>query len=736
MGPESDTSVDTSDDITVVPDDPAVTRTNERSGHRSAPDHDPAVSCTGFEPEADTWKLDRQFKPKLMTRWLSPRELVNAGGKGAIASVFESFSDRRETFAARDNVVLIRNDLMDESSSEQDRALLPTCEHGHRAVAEDFWFDFVADTGDGFSPTFSIAEMIGYHKGLRPDIDRDGNDLDDNALGTDGVLHPGELMIMGGDQVYPLATDTEYRNRTIGPFELARREHNPGLSLLAIPGNHDWYDGLTSFLSRFCTQQWIGAWKTRQSRSYWAAQIHEDWWVWGIDIALENTPIDHHQLEYFRDAAQRLEKGQKVILVTSKPGWHQPRLAPLSRRSPNETAHTDDYDELAFFMRTTVEAWSYANPGVPEQERPRVAMILSGDKHFYHRYDNVDAPPHKRIPHVTAGGGGAYLSLPLRQPTEVTVPREPRHEEDQLTLSRIDNGYDTMWPTTNQARRLGLRAPQKILTRSWSFCALLAALYTLLAWSLRATWSPDMDTTSVWSSIKEVVSSTWQTPAFGVVYIIMALALMLQTRAPQPWRAITGFLHAFWHVVMIGVTFALAEAFTGSDGPGEPAWWGALVLAIMAMFWVGWGFWMNQNYKTIPWEAKIGSAGLLILAFLFSPIAFGADALSFYLVSFGVGSILSGLAFAMHLLISHTLVADNANEISVAIREIGFKHFIRMKIDKDGALHAWVLGLEKVPHQQLEFVNNVPQTHARMVARHEDANRYNLRLVDRFTVQG
>ena len=74
--------------------------------------------------------------------------------------------------------------------------------------------------------------------------------------------------------------------------------------LFAIPGNHDWYDGLTSFTRQFCQRRTIGAWQTEQFRSYFAAKLIRNWWIWGIDIQL-GSDIDYPQLRYFRDTDRR-----------------------------------------------------------------------------------------------------------------------------------------------------------------------------------------------------------------------------------------------------------------------------------------------------------------------------------------------------------------------------------------------------------------------------------------------
>jgi hypothetical protein len=82
----------------------------------------------------------------------------------------------------------------------------------------------------------------------------------------------------------------------------------------AIPGNHDWYDGLTAFLRLFCHTRWIGCWQTRQTRSYFAIRLPHGWWLWGLDMALEDD-LDGPQSAYFTYYAKLLAKDDKVILL-------------------------------------------------------------------------------------------------------------------------------------------------------------------------------------------------------------------------------------------------------------------------------------------------------------------------------------------------------------------------------------------------------------------------------------
>src|SRR5437762_1918919 len=83
---------------------------------------------------------------------------------------------------------------------------------------------------------------------------------------------------LGGDQVYPTASGQQYDDRFKGPFHAALPvppAEGAQPRLYAVPGNHDWYDGLTAFLRLFVRAHDgdIGGWQTRQTRSYFAIEL-------------------------------------------------------------------------------------------------------------------------------------------------------------------------------------------------------------------------------------------------------------------------------------------------------------------------------------------------------------------------------------------------------------------------------------------------------------------------------
>jgi hypothetical protein len=72
--------------------------------------------------------------------------------------------------------------------------------------------------------------------------------------GETGRLPRGDLLIFGGDTAYPLSSAREIARRLIRPWNrVLRRLGDPDRArvMLGIPGNHDWYDGLDGFARIF-----------------------------------------------------------------------------------------------------------------------------------------------------------------------------------------------------------------------------------------------------------------------------------------------------------------------------------------------------------------------------------------------------------------------------------------------------------------------------------------------------
>src|SRR3954464_10925509 len=115
------------------------------------------------------------FTPQDQVRWLAPGEVLGTAVKVVLSSLFADYADRREVQAALPATTL---------------TLAPDADGG-------LWFDHVADLGDGFDATYTVARPIPAGGGpVAPPPGVQGPPL---------RLPRGRLLVLGGDQVYPTA---------------------------------------------------------------------------------------------------------------------------------------------------------------------------------------------------------------------------------------------------------------------------------------------------------------------------------------------------------------------------------------------------------------------------------------------------------------------------------------------------------------------------------------------------
>jgi hypothetical protein len=124
------------------------------------------------------------------------------------------------------------------------------------AVGRPLWIDFAADPGDDRDVSHAVGKMMFAEYTVN-----DGTDGTDGAGGaTLRTLPRGDVLLLGGDTAYPVATAEEIWKRVIQPWnealrDVEDREEEEGRwrprVLLGIPGNHDWYDGLDGFARMF-----------------------------------------------------------------------------------------------------------------------------------------------------------------------------------------------------------------------------------------------------------------------------------------------------------------------------------------------------------------------------------------------------------------------------------------------------------------------------------------------------
>jgi hypothetical protein len=436
-------------------------------------------------------KLD--FKRREMVDWFDPAQLAKTGVKVLLSAILGAYADKREMQAAL------------HPPDEEERLIFDY------SARQDIWLDFIADMGDGFDSTYTMAWLLAQKK-LRPE-------------GADKEIERGKILILGGDQVYPTAKREEYHDRFTGPYQsaLPRIDAQDPPDMFAIPGNHDWYDGLTSFLRLFCQQRKIGEWRTHQNKSYFAIRLPHNWWIWGVDIQFE-ADIDMPQIEYFeRVAREHIKEGHKVILVNAQPSWAE--------------ENPEAYRNLDFFVRQTILSYNGIAP-----------VMLTGDLHHYCRYEAEETGRQ----YITAGGGGAYLFATHRMPDTIALAEGT----DKLTCKRKGE-----FPYLKDSRRLRsgvLLFPFK----SWKFGALLAFLYTLFGWLLQSAPKTDgksfMDHIGQFSILSaEGVSQTLyyflnaikHSPSSVLFLVVLALGLKAFSDARSPsGKWIVGILHAAAHL--------------------------------------------------------------------------------------------------------------------------------------------------------------------------------------------
>lgn len=425
-----------------------------------------------------------------MVHWFDPVLLSKLLWNVILSGLFGQYADRRLIHAALDTVspeeLLRRPDLTKDLVKDKDGAV---------------WIDYVADLGDGFDATYAIASLL-----AAPMLEIDGRQLP-----------RGGALIMGGDEVYPLATKDDYLRRMRRPYRFAfpnsDAEGAPHPLVFMIPGNHDWYDGLTLFLALFCRKKStkLGSWRTRQRRSYFALKLPDDWWLWAIDIQLSED-MDQPQHEYFETIADATPSNAKIILCTAEPSWYKAEAGGPS------------YETMEFAAQIAEDA----------DKNLKVLALLSGDHHHYARYSSTDLGTQ----FITSGGGGAFLH-PTHQLID-TINAKWLGVSGKLLL-KTEPGEnhepceaEACYPKRDQSRAL-LRDDLRFPKTNPEFCVVVGIIYALCAVALRA----------------------WGGVGFLVISLAFIAILAAYTGKQEGWRRTTFYIP---DALLVSVPHGLAHA--------------------------------------------------------------------------------------------------------------------------------------------------------------------------------
>ncbi len=483
-----------------------------------------------------------------MVPWLSPKFLVGAGIEVAVSSGFSKLLDKRELAAGMPGYGRDLDDVDDQ--------IEPYIAASYRDEEDALWLDYVADVGEGFDATYTVASLLA----------RETLELEPGL-----VTKRGRALVLGGDQVYPSAKWEAYRDRFVGPYRAALPylDESKGQKvphMFAIPGNHDWYDGLTSFTRLFTQRSWIGAWKTRQRRSYFAVRLSERWWLWATDIQFD-TYLDGPQLDYFRQASADLTEGHRVILATAKPSWV---------RAQNDK-------EPAIKKEGAWQTLAFVEENLIGKTKAQVAVTLTGDHHFYAHYvkDAGAGPKHR----ITAGGGGAHSMGTKSLPGTI----KPPSLKDPGVHATYRLGPVSPTPAESDAMRDEgfLKAIRKV---HW-LGVMLGGIYALIALAFADAvkdHSVDLKPVDEGYSFWELVwdgGSTWSIAL--ILLLLVGLLAWADVKKSPGLKVLAGGLHWAAHLIL---ALAAPVVFILLWGDDEVAEAGMLLgwLAAVAAFGIGW----------------------------------------------------------------------------------------------------------------------------------------------------
>ncbi len=361
--------------------------------------------------------------------WLGGRELVASLKLIILYSLFGGKLDSRDWMTGmfnpiRDETAQAPDPTRAEANEAVYSRVVETGQAAGEPEADEFWFDYVADSGDGQMPTYNIAYLCMRHVQLTT---KEG----------ERMLPRGKFLFIGGDTAYHVADYETLAKRFQAPFwwayrdlvcegEIPEAEMSTRRPIFAIPGNHDYYDVLDGFNRQFRRPSngddgqtsrdpllQLPTFERHQEASYVALQLPFDWWLWGLDI--ERNEIDFRQETFFKKLDKDF-KPKKLIIATPSPttvfGKYLGKDKPLAK----------------VFQAIGLRRLFLKDEEKEETDRltkDECRLDLSGDVHHYARYwgpktdrDGKEKPRGEQdkdrhwdnsYASVVSGGGGAFF---------------------------------------------------------------------------------------------------------------------------------------------------------------------------------------------------------------------------------------------------------------------------------------------------------------------------------------
>lgn len=584
-----------------------------------------------------------------MVGWYDPRQLIQTSVKVTTSTIFGRHSDHRlvEAMGSGDDKI----GFFDYTYYYEDNGK-EICRPDKTRPRDSIWIDYVGDVGDGWNSTYTIA----YHLA---ETGRTFTYKDTTGKKYQAETKRGDLLIFGGDEVYPTASREMYEERLLAPYKTALRyTFGTHPHVFAVPGNHDWYDSLVAFTRLFTSRPWFAGWRTRQKRSYFALKLPHNWWLLGTDVQL-GSDIDAPQMKYFESLTKEMEdefkrsgKRASIILCHAEPHWI--RAAQYEGYDPN-------YNE--------------SNLKLLEKRLGRdVAVFIAGDLHHYRRHEEA---ANKSTQKITAGGGGAFL-----HPTHYGILGKNLDKIVERGLVTDDVGdkkkpkdrlfeLKGCFPPTKESQKITWRDlifPYLKGNKSRTFGIVTAVLYLLLTLSLVAHIDDfqklNIQAGTISGTAIDTAMHSIPTMFFGLI-IILGFMFFTDTHS-KAYRIIMGGIHAIAHILAAFLVALLSVYFvTTISAPGD---WRV----------------------TIPWwdsGFRFYLDGRMLLASLLIMIG-----------GFIIGSLIMGI----YLLLSLNFFGRHGNEAFSALSVEDWKNFVRLHINENGDLTIYPIGIKYVPRKWKE----------------------------------
>ncbi|KAL0369022.1 UNVERIFIED_CONTAM: hypothetical protein Scaly_1121100 [Sesamum calycinum] len=387
---------------------------------------------------------------------------------------------------------------------------------------DELWFDFMADTGDGGNSSYSVARLLAqpFTSGSKQD-----------SLIT---LPRANLLLIGGS-CPPIWYNEEHVavNKPELPREVPTLKQYDGPQCFLIPGNHDWFDGLQTFMRYICHKSWLGGWFMPQKKSYFALQLPKGWWVFGLDLAL-HCDIDDYQFKFFSELIKDKVSDCDSVIMTHEPSWL-----------------LDWYWNL--------ETGKNISHLIRDHLNGRCKLRIAGDLHHYMRHSYVPLEKPVYVQHLLVNGcGGAFL-----HPTHVF--------RDFKYLYGTPYESKASYPSFHDSSRIALGNILKFRKKNWQFDFIGGIIYFILAFSVFPQCKLDHiytdDTFSgnvksflgtIWDIFIYMLGHSYVSPA-AVFFLLVAAITFVPSKVSRKRKVMIGVLHVSAHLSAALILMLLLE---------------------------------------------------------------------------------------------------------------------------------------------------------------------------------